>query len=464
MFTRGQQAATEADLNRDLPVLFPSDESGAGPDADLTPAQRATGRFFFIHRSEARLRGERARSYEFLHATFGEFLVARAAVTALRDLADYQEVMRRRTTAAGELDDGFLYAALSFSCLASRAPIISFISELLHQPPEYDHARYRELLRELISASLYPHPSRSFQHYEPARPPLHRRLAAYSANLVLMLVLLVGKVSAAEFCGPVDTAKTWAQYGYLWRSALTSSEWRSLTDAIRAHAARRDGPVEITLTREDGSPVSPADSLVITEQSEGLTSFDVHVTSHPGITYEARLPYASLAGRIFRDITFAPSWQTGMLLLQGIPFLQATGGEIRFQISGGTLALPGYMLAHLDYTRGASPEERAQLYDSYAAAMTAAPVLLEQFLLRLQQEARVLPPGMAIYILRKINTHPPSGTYLTIVNDLWREPGPDGTREQLTALVRDIHLHWPDDPLDSLDSDLRSITGIPQLD
>jgi hypothetical protein len=87
MFTRGQQSITEADLNQDLPILFPEDGHDIGPDADLTPAQRATGRFFFIHKSEARQRDDRVRSYEFLHATFGEFLVARLAVTALRDLA-----------------------------------------------------------------------------------------------------------------------------------------------------------------------------------------------------------------------------------------------------------------------------------------------------------------------------------------------------------------------------------------
>ena len=460
MFTRGQQSATEAELNQDLPALFPGDEPSTSPDADLTPAQRATGRFFFIHKSEARLRDERARSYEFLHATFGEFLVARAAVTALRDLADYRELMRRGTTAAAELDDGFLYAALSFSCLAGRAPIISFLNELLHQLSDGNRVRCGELLRDLITGSLYPHPSRSFQYYEPARPPLHRRLGVYSANLVLMLVLLADTVSASEFCGLTDTAKTWAQYGYLWRSALTSSEWRGVTDVIRARASRSSGPVVITLTREDGSPVSPTDSLVMTEQSEGLTHFDVQISPHQGITYEARLPYASLGGRIFRDLAFIPSWHSGMLLLQEIPFLQATtGGEIRFQASDGTLALPGYMLAHLDYTRGAPPEERIQLYDSYATAMTADPLLLDQFLLRLQQEIPAIQPGMVIYLLRKVNTLPPSRPYVAIMNRIWREPAHDGTRKQLAALVRDIHLHWPDNPLDGLDSDLRNVIG-----
>jgi hypothetical protein len=37
--------------------------------------------------------------------------------------------------------------------------------------------------------------------------------------------------------------------------------------------------------------------------------------------------------------------------------------------------------------------------------MTADPVLLDQFLLRLQQEILVIPPGMVLYLLRMVNTH-----------------------------------------------------------
>ena len=105
-------------------MLFPQDE-GSRDDAGrtLTPAQRATGRFFFIHKSEAHLGNDRARSYEFLHATFGEFLVARLVVSALRDAAARREAALHSITAAGPLDDGFLYAALSFSCLVTGRPL-----------------------------------------------------------------------------------------------------------------------------------------------------------------------------------------------------------------------------------------------------------------------------------------------------------------------------------------------------
>jgi hypothetical protein len=328
--------------------------------------------------------------------------------------------------------------------------------------PAGERAQCREMLSELITGSLFPHPSRSFQHYEPARHPTPRRLAAYSANLVLALVLIAGEVSATEFCGTVDAAKKWPQYGYLWRSAFTSSEWNSLTDVIRARASRRDGTVEIRLTRENGSAMSPTDSLIITEQSAGLTNFDVHLSAHEEVTYEAEIPFSSTASRVFRDIAFTPSWHTGMLLLQTIPFIRALGGEIRFQLNDGVLRLPGYMLTHLDYTRGASPEDRARLYDSYADAMADSPELREQLLTRLWQDLPAFPAETVVRILQKVNTVPPTETYIAIANHLWQRPSSQACRASLTELVLDIRVMWPGVTLKGLDRELLRSAGLPQ--
>ena len=460
MFNRGQQAASEADLNKDLPVLFPEeDETEIDSDAALTPAQRATGRFFFIHKSEARRLDERARSYEFLHATFGEFLVARLAVTALRDITEYRHVTRRGTTAAGQLDDGFLYATLSFSCLASRTPIVSFMSELLQQLPGDERGRCREMLSDLIAGSLYLHPSRSFHRYEPIRYPIPRRLACYSVNLVLMLVRIAGQVSTTEFCGTVDAEKKWAQYGYLWRSAFTSSEWNSLIDTIRARASRSDGPVEITLMPEDGSPVSPTDSVVITERSSELTNFDVHLSSREDVSFDVSIPSANRASRVFRDIAFTPSWHTALLLLQTVPYMQALDSEIRYQQSDGSADLPGYMLARLDYARGASPSMRRKLYESYAATMAISTELQEQFLVRLRQDAADFPTLATIEILRKISSLPPTDTYIALLNELWEKTDSEKDRDSLIEFVSDIRTTWPKDRVNSLNKELLSLTG-----
>jgi hypothetical protein len=78
---------------------------------------------------------------------------------------------------------------------------------------EDEQAQCRDMLRELITGSLFPHPSRSFQHYEPVRDPISSRVAACSANLVLMLVLLEGEVHLSEFCGAEETAKNGRSMG-----------------------------------------------------------------------------------------------------------------------------------------------------------------------------------------------------------------------------------------------------------
>jgi hypothetical protein len=455
MFNRGRQAASDAELDLDLPVLFPDDEEfGGGHGAAVTPAQRATGQFFFVHKSEARTRGATTRSYEFLHATFGEFLVAWLAVSALRDLTDRREAMRSGMTAAGRLDDGYLYAVLSFACLAGRTPIIGFLGELLFQVPGDEQARCRDMLSELAKRSLHAHPSRSFQEYEPERHPVPRRLAAYSANLVLMLVLLAGEMTTAEFTAGTDIASNWAQYGHLWRSALTSSEWRGLTDAIRVRVSRPSGQITITLTIDYAAPVSPADSVLITDDNAGLTHYDLNLAPAELFPHDIKVPPLSTIGRVFRDFSFLPSWQASTLLIQAIPSLRFLGGESRVQMREEVLVLPGYLLAHLDYNHSSSPDEKARSYESCLQVMGTNTELREQVLIRLRLDAPSMPPATIIRLLQAANSVPPTKTYLSIVKDLLQRAGAKRSPSALTGLVTHIRRTWPDADLADLDHEL----------
>jgi hypothetical protein len=176
----------------------------------------------------------------------------------------------------------------------------------------------------------------------------------------------------------------------------------------------------------------------------------VYLSSQPAVAFAASIPSASVAGRIFRELSFLPRWHTGMLLLQEIPFLRAFGGEIRFRLGDNTLALPGYMLADLDYTRGAQPGERATRYESYAGAFAADPELREQLLLRLKQEAAALPADAVIRVLRAVSSIPPSPTLAAILTDLWHRLEAQGGEEPVAELIQEIQFRWPEGTLAGL--------------
>src|SRR5213078_1803042 len=104
MFNRGRQWIEERELDRDLAALLGS-------------AETVLGRFFFMQRAQATRDGAQLASYEFLHATFGEYLVARLVHRVVRDLAAQERAAAHAVLGAGGGQDGLLYALLSFAPL-----------------------------------------------------------------------------------------------------------------------------------------------------------------------------------------------------------------------------------------------------------------------------------------------------------------------------------------------------------
>lgn len=90
MFNRGSHWIAESDLDEDLLALIgrpPTVATGSDLRAPLRAAEIVLGRFFFVHRAQASRDDTQLETYEFLHATFGEFLVARLTWQALLDVA-----------------------------------------------------------------------------------------------------------------------------------------------------------------------------------------------------------------------------------------------------------------------------------------------------------------------------------------------------------------------------------------
>ncbi|MCW6004375.1 hypothetical protein K1W54_07230 [Micromonospora sp. CPCC 205371] len=97
MFNRNSQWVTEAALAADLTALLEPQAQRtptAGLRAPLGAAESALGRFFFVHRSQAIRDDKPLATYEFLHATFGEYLVARLTVLVLRQMGAHESATK----------------------------------------------------------------------------------------------------------------------------------------------------------------------------------------------------------------------------------------------------------------------------------------------------------------------------------------------------------------------------------
>jgi hypothetical protein len=260
MFNRGGDVITEAELDADLPhLLAPDDLARPGSetrDRALTAGQLLVGRFFFIHESRAsRDTGTPEKSFEFLHATFGDFLAARLIVTALVDLAD-ERIHRMHRRQPGVLDAGFFYAATSFVSVTRRAPLREFCEGMIAALPAVQRQRCHELVVELLPESGYAHPTWTLAGYEPQRHTVSARHAAFSANLVwLAMMLSDGPVDISDVMGePADDR--WRSYALLWYSQLGFEDHKGLVQTMRATWRRAAAGEALELSRKDRPPVS----------------------------------------------------------------------------------------------------------------------------------------------------------------------------------------------------------------
>jgi hypothetical protein len=262
MFNRRSQWVSERDLDADLPMLLESRETRppGGLRAQLTAAQLAVGRFFFVHESHATQGERRIQTYEFLHATFGEFLVARLVTQILSGM------LARETAAAssplGGVDDGLLHALLSFATLTARAPIVVFLGDLLGRLDVPQRQVLTRLLLRLHSQALYQRTESAYNAYEPLALTVPARHAAWSANLVVLAVLNAGKITGTQlFPREPDPAVPWRDQAMMWRSQLTSEEWFGLHEMIALERLWDGNRREIRLWRDDGTFAVPASDI-----------------------------------------------------------------------------------------------------------------------------------------------------------------------------------------------------------
>ncbi|MEU6841048.1 hypothetical protein ABZ930_04135 [Streptomyces sp. NPDC046716] len=257
LLNRHRQWVSAAELDEDLTALFGKHAVAAsGFRAPLGAAEIALGRFFFVQRSQSVRSGQILSTYEFLHATFGEYLAVRLAVRLLRDLLAQRPGL---SLGEGRIDDDLAYALLSYTPLASRQ-MLRFLRELAGRIPQAERDR---LAQQLIRVLRGHHRTRTSEAYAAYRPDDLRTAARhglYESNLVLMVLVLRGRTTAAELFPDVQAAvHLWGRHCLLWRSAMDEAQW---TDFALSFTTRRywgeDGTraLEIAL-RDDRGPVYP---------------------------------------------------------------------------------------------------------------------------------------------------------------------------------------------------------------
>ncbi|MCG8925825.1 NACHT domain-containing NTPase [Lentzea sp. CC55] len=224
MFHRGGQWVAESDIDEDMTTLLRGGNPVPrnGMRKPLSESDRVVGRFFFVQCAKAMRDEEELRTYEFLHATFGEYLVARLTWCALMDLHDGASRPRRITGA--QVDDSFLYALLSFTPLTSSVPVIEFLVEQAGKAE--NRTVLADLVTKLFALSQQARP-RSFEAYQPVRRTVPARHAVYSLNLVLLSVVLTPLCSSRDI--GVDD---WPKLTTFWKSQLSDGEWRTLIESL----------------------------------------------------------------------------------------------------------------------------------------------------------------------------------------------------------------------------------------
>ncbi|MFH8801711.1 AAA family ATPase [Streptomyces sp. NPDC017936] len=233
MFNRGRQGVSAEEADHDLRHLRAPNRA-----ASTAVARLVFGRFFFIHEARATYgNGADRRWYEFLHATFGEHLVARKIARTLRHCPD------RGTY------EGLLFALLSFAPLTDRAQIIENLRDLLPATAP---------VAVLFRRALHGLPADGDTAYTTGPVTVTYRHACHSANLLLLALARDDIVRFATLAAEgADPAESWRTHAMLWKSQFTQSSWDAFTLAVGtvplSHPVR---DVAVTLNHHDAPPAA----------------------------------------------------------------------------------------------------------------------------------------------------------------------------------------------------------------
>ncbi|WP_329128454.1 hypothetical protein OG552_36230 [Streptomyces sp. NBC_01476] len=260
MLNRRRQWVTADELTADLTALLdPGHRPESGFRAPLDQAEIALGRFFFVQRAQAVRDARRLATYEFLHATFGEYLAVRLAVNLLYGLLDSRPALL--VSGPAPVADDLLYALLSYVPLSSRQ-MLRFVRARVAHLPEADREALADLVVRVIAANAV-RTRHDHADYRPApQSPTSSRHGRYEANLMLLMLALTGGFTARRvFPESVDPPGTWHRRALLWRSSLDEDEWAAFAFSLHLkHTwAGTQRELEVVPARDPADDPEPVD-------------------------------------------------------------------------------------------------------------------------------------------------------------------------------------------------------------
>ncbi|SNY55161.1 hypothetical protein SAMN05421748_11659 [Paractinoplanes atraurantiacus] len=247
MFHRLRLWVTERELDDDLAGLGITPSRPGRTEAfrsPLTAGQEVVGRFFFIQRAQAFQDGQTLATYEFLHATFGEYLVARLVVQAVRDTEAREAAGTLPLRLGAANDDDLLRSLLGFTPLTARATVLPFLAGLLDGA---DRDRLRVWLAgRTAEAVTQPHyvPSR----YQPIGKRADHWMATYSYNLMILTLACGGELRASGLFSRAKDPAAWLRNSALqWQAAVPGGMWMDAMEVLKVTRDWRDGRRDIVL-------------------------------------------------------------------------------------------------------------------------------------------------------------------------------------------------------------------------
>ncbi|MFI5937525.1 NACHT domain-containing protein [Actinoplanes sp. NPDC051494] len=294
MFHRLRLWVTTAELDHDLAGLGLEPLVAARAEdfrAKITAGQEMVGRFFFIQRAKASQDDRTLQTYEFLHATFGEYLIARLVVQAVRDAAARSGARTLRLGPAD--DDDLLQSLLGFTPLTARATVLPFVTSLLRGAP------VRDWLAERLRAAVT-RPGYVQRRYQPVDKRADHWMATYSFNLMLLTLACGGPLRASELFRHAENPASWLRDTALqWRAAVPGG---IMLDSLETIGVTRgwaqDGRRDLVLEAGDGGAltVDPVWSRGLSQDWSELRTFDT------GVPLRSALKSMQLSGALSEDV------------------------------------------------------------------------------------------------------------------------------------------------------------------